>query len=209
MPSQGLSYFKPNCDAKLDTVYITIMHFDEECGKKYVADNLPHPVSHAVIVTATGDVVDAKKDQLWIDMEGKDHRKDPCTSCKSMSSICTVCLVESRMEQIQKSIGVIQSCKVAQTLISTIEEMGREKFARKRLEAQELMSEVEALAKEYWTLESKTKRSVRDVKAYGENLKEAAEDYLNDNIINDFWQEMSDMKDVKKSLEEANDTHEV
>ena len=40
-------------------------------------------------------------------------------------------------------------------------------------------------------------------------MKEAAEDYLNDGIVSDFWEEMSNMKEVKTSLEKANEEHEV
>ena len=48
------------------------------------------------------------------------------------------------------------------------------------------MKDVGELAKHYWTLEAETKRSIRDVKSYGTNLKEAAEEYLEDNILCDF-----------------------
>ena len=40
-------------------------------------------------------------------------------------------------------------------------------------------------------------------------MKEAAEDYLNDGIVSDFWEEMSNMKEVKTSLEKAIEEHEV
>jgi len=71
------------------------------------------------------------------------------------------------------------------------------------------MKEIEELAKCYWSLEGRTKRTVRDVKAYGTNLKEAAEDYLKDHNFDDFREEMRDMEDVKASLKAVNEELEV
>ena len=210
MPSQGLSSFKPNCK-DTDTVFITIVYFDIESVQHIIADNLAHAKSHKVIITSSGSIVDAQSLNMdsWLDRTGKNHKAKPCTTCASFRSLCTVCLVESRMEKIQMSIGVVSSCRVAQTLISVLENIANDKVAKKEEEVRQIMSQVEELAKHYWTLEAKTKRSVREIKGYGENLQEAAEDFLEDGIISDFWKEISNMSGVKEALEKANEEHEI
>ena len=205
MPSQGLCSFKPSCQ-DTNTVYITIVYFDIEGTQHCPAENLPHARSHKVIVTADGSVVDAKslEGSSWLDWTDRNHKAEPCKTCTSLRSLCTVCLIESRMEKIQTSIQVVSRCRVAQTLVSVLEKMANDKVAKKEEEARQIMCEVEDLAKHYWTLEAKTKRSVREIKGYGEILKEAAEDFLEDGIINDFWNEVSNMDEVKMALKEAN-----
>ena len=197
-----------------DTVYITIVNHNPEGERKIVVKNKAHIVNNtSVIVTATGGIVSAKRFKLvpaaWIDEAGKNHESDPCEECRSVSSVCTVCLVESKMGLIQKSIGVVQGCRVAETLVKTIEKMSKQKVTKKEAEAAQMMKDIEELAKHYWVLESKTKRSVRDVSAYGTSLKEAAEDFVKDGVHKDFLEEMRDMTEVKKSIEEANEQHNI
>ena len=109
---------------------------------------------------------------------------------------------------IAKSLGAIQSCQVAYELYQLIENSYKEAASKKVEEVEGLMEDIRQLAKKYWILEAKTKRSVRDIKAYGKYLKQAAEDYLENGDLGDLMVEMSDMKVVKKSLHEANEKHE-
>ena len=209
VPSQAVTTFQPACRGT-DTVFITVTYFDAGGNELYAAHNHPHNKSQAVIVTATGGIVDAKSEYAsWIDRNGIDHKRDPCPDCQELSSLCPVCLVDSKMEKIQNSIRAVQSCRVAQNLVSTIAKIEKEKLAKKGKESRKLMEEVENLAKYYWILEAKTKRTVRDVRAYGSHLKEAAVDFLQDGILGDFLEQMLDMEDVKASLKEANEEHEV
>ena len=209
VPSQAVTTFKPDCTGT-DTVFITVTYFDAGGNECHAAHNYPHHKSQAVIVTATGGIVDAKSEYAcWIDLNDINHKRAPCPDCEDLSSLCTVCLVDSRMERIQNSIGAVQSCRVAQNLVRTMAKIEKEKLAKKEEESRKLMEEVENLARYYWTLEAKTKRTVRDVRAYGKDLKVAALDFLEDGILEDFWEQMVDMDNVKASLKEANEEHEV
>ena len=161
----------------LNTVYITIVYYDAEGNPIYVAENVPHAPSYSVIVTATGSVIDSKNISApWIDMNGKNHHEDPCETCKGMSSICSLCFADSRLEKVKNSIDAIIHCNVAESLISTSQKMKMEKINKKKNEVNAIISDVEALAEHYKTLEAKTKRTIGDVKNYGTNLKEAARD---------------------------------
>ena len=216
MPSQGLTTFRPNCkDTKV--VFISIKYFDIDGVEHTIAENLSHVQSHKVIVTPDGSIVDAEKleaDQ-WLDKTGKNYKAPPCQACVASQSLCTECLVDSRIEKIQTSIAAVSSCRVARTLVSVLESLEsmekkvNDKKAEKEQQISQIMSEVRELAKHYWTLEAKTKRSVREIQSYGKNLKEAAEDFLEDGILNDFWKELTEMDGVKEALEKAYEEHEI
>ena len=149
MPSQGISTFRPDCE-DTNTIYITIYHLDKNGEKQYIAEDLPHAKTHHVIITASGAIVDSKSSDPWLDKTGKNHKEDPCESCFSSKSLCTMHFVESRVEKIQKSIGdaygIVQSCTVAQNLMATIEQMGKAKVAKKEEEARVIMKEIKTLA---------------------------------------------------------------
>jgi hypothetical protein len=49
--------------------------------------------------------------------------------------------------------------------------MRSEKIYSKNAEARQMMDNMEALALNYWRLGAKTKRVVRDIQGYGEDLK--------------------------------------
>ena len=194
-----------------DNVRITIINYDSEGKRNIIAENMPYHSSNQVIVTCTGSLVDAKslKPNEWLDTNNVDHKKPPCETCLSLRTLCTTCLVDSRVAVIQDSIGVVTNCRVAEMMVAMLEKVGSDRVARKEAEVQDLMLQVQTLAEEYWTLEAKTKRSVRTIKDYGENLKEAAEDFEDDGILKDFWKEMSNMDEATKSLKDANEQHEV
>ena len=150
MPSQGISTFRPDCE-DTNTIYIAIYHLDKNGVKQYIAEDLPHAKTHHVIITALGAIVDSKSSDPWLDKTGKNHKEDPCESCFSSKSLCTMHFVESRVEKIQKSIGdaygIVQSCTVAQNLMATIEQMGKAKVAKKEEEARVIMrKEIKTLA---------------------------------------------------------------
>jgi hypothetical protein len=63
------------------------------------------------------------------------------------------------------------------------------------------------LAQEYSQLEIKTKRSVRTIRSYGENCKEAVEDFLKDGNIGELLHELSDLKESKTDLKDATENH--
>ena len=80
---------------------------------------------------------------------------------------------------------------MADTLNNVLDKIGDDKLAKKEEESIMIMGVIKQIAERYWTLEAKTKRSVCEIKCYGEDLKQAAEDFIEDGIIKDFWKEMS------------------
>jgi len=109
IPVQGVTTFRPDCRGT-KTVYVTIFHFDLEGNMKYSALNHPHNISHSVIVTRTGGVVDAKNKSgsCWIDITDINHKKDPCPDCKTLSTLCTLCLVTSRIQNLTPARGLFE-----------------------------------------------------------------------------------------------------
>ena len=84
-----------------------------------------------------------------------------------------------------------------------------EALLKKERELQDKLRGVKVLAERYMVLEEKTHRSVRDMKSYGEDLKEAAEEFLEDGHESDFWKEVSEIKDIQDSIKEATEEHSV
>ena len=136
MPFQGLCSFKPNCK-DTDTIYITAVYFDNKGVEHLMAENVPHAVSHKAIITSAGFIVDAESLEAgsWLDKSGNNHKTTPCETCISLGSLCTACLLESRLGVIQKSIGVVRNCPVADTLNNMLEKIGNDKIAKKEGES--------------------------------------------------------------------------
>ena len=208
MPKAALTTFKPPSN-HTKTVYLTVLYYDSEGNERKIAEDVPHGESHTVIVTGTGGIVDAKDRRYpWIDLNGVDHRQNPCELCSTISSVCSFCMVDSRLKEIQFSIGVVQDCRLAKSLVRTIANAKENSVVQKQNEAKEMLKEIENLARSYWTLETKTKRAVGNVKVYGESLKKASAEYLEDGVLSDFWDELSDVNEAKKELQEVNEHHE-
>jgi predicted DNA-binding protein YlxM (UPF0122 family) len=208
MSQNQICTIKPSIN-ELNTSYVTIVYYDAKGDPIWLAVNVPHAPSYSVIVTATGSVIESKDHSTpWIDKNECNHHTDPCETCKVLSSVCSLCFMGSRLEKMQISIDSVKCCQIAQSLICTSQKIKMEMVNKKKNEVNEITKDVEVLAKHYQALEGKTKRTIRDVRDYGKNLKVAARDYLKDNNLDDFWKEMSDMREVKKSLEDANQEHE-
>ena len=175
IPKQSITTFKPDINST-ETAYVTVIYYDDEEKEHYIAKDVPHGYSHSMIVTETGGIVDAKSyDAPWVDKNGVNHR---CEFCCEIKTLCTACLIDTRLEVIQRSIRVVKHCRVAKALIASIEAIKKQGLEKKAKEVTEIIQEIENLAKHYWTLEAKTKRVVRDVKSYGEYLVEAADDFM-------------------------------
>ena len=209
MPKGGLSTLKPPSN-RTKTVYLTVLYYDSEGNERKIAEDVPYGESLSVIVTGTGGIVDAKDRRYpWIDLNGVDHRQNPCEVCSEISSICTFCMLDSRMKQVQVSIGVVHGCQLAKSLVGAAEKIkGNSDINTERKEVNEMIMEIESLARSYWTLESKTKEAVSNVKVYGCTSKESAEDYLEDGILSEFWKELSNIQEVSKGLQEMCNEHE-
>ena len=113
------------------------------------------------------------------------------------------------MEVIQKSISFAKHCQLAKALIVSVEAIKKQGLEKKAGEVTEILKEIETLAKHYWTLETKTKRVVRDVHSYGGYLIEAADDFTNDHDFEELLINVMNMDDVKISLQKANEEHDI
>lgn len=51
-------------------VYISVMR----CDGKVITDSISKKKNHNVIILKDNQLVDAKKDSIWVDFSGKDHR---------------------------------------------------------------------------------------------------------------------------------------
>ena len=168
---------------------------------------MSHGYRHAIIVTATGGIVDARsKNEPWVDIKGVNHR---CVDCHEMSTLCTACLIDTKLEVIQKSISFAKHCQLAKALIVSVEAIKKQGLEKKAGEVTEILKEIETLAQHYWTLETKTKRVVRDVQSYGGYLIEAADDFTNDHDFEELLINVMNMDDVKISLQKANEEHDI
>ena len=208
MPKQAVTSFRPPSN-QTQTVFVTVLYYDGEGNGRYLAQNAPFDERKSLIVTATGGIVDAKdRNMPWVDLNGENHKKEMCMLCKEIATVCSFCLAESRMTEMQKSIGIVLKCQLSKGLIQMIAKVKQNQIAQKQQEVRDMVDEIENLAKMYWHLEARTKKAVGKVKVYGTSVKEAAEDYKNDADIDEFWRELTDMEDAKNSLMLAHEKHE-
>ena len=120
MSKQAVTSFTPPANPT-KTASLTVLYYDGEGKGRYIAQDAPFAESQAVIVTATGGIVDAiDRGSPWRDRNGKDHQQAPCDVCSGISAVCSFCMAESRLEEIKNSIGIVQNCRLAQHLIRTI-----------------------------------------------------------------------------------------
>ena len=94
----------------------------------------------------------------------------------------------------------MQGCQVSKSLIKTIAEISNEKVKKQKKELFELYDDIKSLADDYAKLESRTKDCVQEVKCYAENLKECAVDFIEDGILNDYRNGLTNIDNVHKEL---------
>ena len=171
-----------------------------------MAENLPHKKSHVMIVTKIGGIVDAMGPRNpWTDTYGHNHEP-------GLNNV--IALLEDKLEMIESGIMVFGECFLARALERFIaQKMDDEEIRRLKEEQAAMMrhitNDISDLASQYRRLETKTKTSVQDIRSYGAIVIEAAEDFLEDENLSDFWREMSDMSEAEKSLKEATEMHNV
>ena len=74
-------------------------------------------------------------------------------------------------------------------------------------EIKALHEDIKSLADDYSKLESRTKNCVLKVKSYGENLKECAEDFKEDGILEDYTIGLANTDEVMKKLKDVDEQH--
>jgi len=208
MSRGNVTTFKPaqNSDSEdMKVIYVTIGYYDEDGKEKYLAKNSVHEKSYNVIITESGGIVDSySRSYPWIDLNGMQHY---CKTCLSQRSTCTICLVNHNLEEIQKSITAVQTEDVAHSLTMALDTISIKKIQKEEADALEVIEDVKKLASKYRDLQAETKRSVQKVRLYGENLKEAAEDYVEDGDTTELLHEVKDVRMIKESIEKCNTHH--
>ena len=208
IPTGEVTSFKPNC-RETPTAFISIA-YDNADGRQMLADNLPHGKSHAVVVTQKGGIVDAlSPKEPWRAKDGKNHKPEDHEE-KLLS------LVGNKIIDVEKSLNDLGAWNVGTTMMEELLVYYSRvpKFNDELSELHEGMKkQIKKIKEEYWDLESKTKITVDDIKSYGENIKEAGSEYLDEENekeggrMSDFWNQISNMKDVQESLDEAIKQH--
>ena len=116
---------------------------------------------------------------------------------------CTIHIYQKKFQ----SLDNLRGCQVSKALIQTIAEISDKKVTKQTEEIKALHGDIKSLADEYVKLESRTKDCVLEVKCYGENLKQCAEDFIEDGILKDYKQGLADMDTVKEELQKVAEQH--
>ena len=205
-------------DAGFSVMLLTVLYYDSEGNERKIAkDEFFYDKNETgiCIVTATGDIVNAKdKDNPWIDWNDVDQSLiSPCEVCSEMSSVCSLCTVESSFEKLANSI-----CRGAERhrhqsmpkLFASAKKSIRKYNFEGRRKAKEFTKKIEEIAESYALLEAETKRAVRSIEICGMISKDAAKEYLeNADDLAEFLHELSDMKKIENDLMRANNQHMV
>ena len=205
IPKQEVTIKKFN---KVSKISCKIVYLDDKGRVKQLdADFQMDNSNKALIITGTGVLIEAESlRNSWIDILGRDHE---CETCQQIKGTCSLCLIETRLEIVGKSITMVKACKLAKALQGMAEIIKKDGYDKKEAQVKEMLNGIENLAEEYRILEAKTGRVVRNVKSYGEHILEAVEEYLGDEDINFFWEEIQSMETVQGSLKEANEKHDA
>jgi hypothetical protein len=127
-------------------------------------------------------------------------------SC-NLDKECDFCFFVSKTDQMTHNIQVIKKNPPLNPLYNLIAKLGAEKVIANSDGGQSVINKLKKLATEYALLETKTQRAVMTIQSYGENWKEAAEDFLKDGNTKDLWNELGNIKETKKSLQDATNQH--
>jgi len=201
------AYTPPSEASNSNTVYVTMFYLKDDGTSETLQDNVPLAKKSSWVITRLGGLTESLSFDPFVGVaDNKNHATESCTSC-TLYDVCNLCYVETQICKVQNSIGTIQVCHLGRSLVNLLVDLQKEKVCSKNDKGKKMLKDIEDLAKKYWSLETITKRVIRDIQTYGENLQEAAEDFENDGIISDFLNEITDLDNVKKSLMDANEKH--
>ena len=207
IPKQEVTHHK---FSQVSQISSTIVYLDDKGSRRVMQikqDFQSANSNKAIIITGTGELVEAQSStNCWVDANGKDHE---CETCQLIKGTCTSCLIETRLEIVGKSIKMVKTCQLAKALQGLAEIIKKDGYDKKEAQIKEMLTKIENLAEEYGILEAKTGRVVRNVKSYGEHILEAVKEYVDDEDIDFFWEDIQSMATVKGSLKEANEKHEA
>ncbi len=128
-----------------------------------------------------------------------------CPDCSDLGGECDTCFFVGKNDQIIESLKTMGQNKPENTLYEVAAIMAAKKTIADK--EKEMIKKLRELAKDYSNLELSTQRVVRTIQSYGENCKEAAEDFLEDGNLGELLDELVDVEASKTSLAEVTQKH--
>ena len=198
------SYYPPSEASNSSTVFVTIYYLEKD-GTPVICHNCrPLKINTSWIITKKGGLVPSK--HCISTSNGKNHGNEVCPFC-TPTYFCRFCDIERMRADMQESIGIFQICHLSESLIDFRANLENVNGLSKNEDGRFILREISTLAEQYCQLETKTLLVIQSIQSYGENLKDAAEDFKNHGISSDFLEKTSDLKGIKASLNNINQQH--
>ncbi len=132
-------------------------------------------------------------------------KKAICPIC--LSSDCKFSDLIDLNDKLAKSLGFINEQLSQKPLQDWIAQLEADKTIADNDEGQKTIKMLKELAVECSLQENKARQVVRTIQSYGENCKEAAEDFLEDGNVGDRLDELKDIEETKKCLQDVAEMH--
>ncbi len=130
-----------------------------------------------------------------------------CPDCSDLNQKCDTCIFVAKIDQIIESLQIMGQNKPQNLLYGLRAEMEAENPIADSYQGEETIKQLGKLAKDYSQLELETQRAVRKIRSYGENCKEAAEDFLVDGNLKELSEELVNNEESKTSLRDATNNY--
>jgi hypothetical protein len=160
--------------------------FEDANGQHFIHDKKEVSGDSSWIVTPSGGLIESDPTDPWTGKLDQRSYKFECCDEK-----CELCILRTS----QMCLEDIKDLNVGDRLTRMAATVKRKK-STKRGEKNHL----KAAAKQYRSFEKSNKLAVRQIKRYGKNIEEAAEDFERDLNIVDFLKERASNTRVKSSL---------
>jgi hypothetical protein len=133
-------------------------------------------------------------------------KKAICPKC--LSSDCTFSDLIDLNDKLAKSLGFINEELSRKPLHDLIAQLEADRIIANNDEGQRMIKMLKELAVEFSLQENKARQVVRTIQSYGENCKEAAEDFLEDGNVGDRLDEVKDIEETKRCLQDVAEMHQ-
>ncbi len=156
------------------------------------------------ILSRDGKPIKASANDPWIGLEdNKNYLDDTCPTCTELNQICQICFIQLKMSSVGNSLRVIRKFTPEKSLLQYIAELKTRHDLAAVNQVQTMIEDITAVAMKYSALEIQTRVIVGKIQVYAENWKEAAEDFLEDGIWEDFLDDIFNIKDIIRELGRA------
>jgi hypothetical protein len=129
-----------------------------------------------------------------------------CPDCSDLSQKSDICFSNDKIFESIQSMGQNKPEKTSYKMAALL---ATENPIADNDKGKETIKKLRELAKDTSQLELKTQRAVRTVQSYGENCKEAAEDFLEDGNVSDLLEELKDVGETNQTLQDALNNHNI